>query len=43
MDVIKNAKKIHGCNVYINEHLTKRNLDLAHKAWKMIYDIYMDA
>ena len=31
LDVIKNAKKLKGSNVYINEHLTKRNSDLAHK------------
>ena len=34
LDVIKNAKKLKGSNVYINEHLTKRNSDLALKARK---------
>ena len=30
LDVVKNAKKLKGSNVYINEHHTKRNSDLAH-------------
>ena len=45
LDVMKNAKKLKGSNVYINEHLTKRNSDLAYKAIKKIYgtyNIYMD-
>ena len=32
MYVIKNVKELKGSNVYINEHLTKRNSDLAHIA-----------
>ena len=31
---MKNARKLKGSNVYINEHLTKRNSDLAYKARK---------
>ena len=34
LDVMKNAKKRKGSNVYINEHLTKRNSDLAYKPRK---------
>ena len=30
----RNAKKVTGSNVYIDEHLTKRNSDLAYKARK---------
>ena len=45
LGVIKNGKKIKTSNANINEHLTKRNSDLAHKARKYkngTYDIYMD-
>ena len=34
MDVMKNARKLKVSNVYINEHLTKRNSDLSYKARK---------
>ena len=42
MDMIKNAKKLKGSDAYINEHRTKCNSDLAHKAKKGTYNIYMD-
>ena len=31
-DILKNAKKLWGTNMYINEHLTKKKVDLAKKA-----------
>ena len=34
LNVKKNAKELRGSDVYIDEHLTKRNSDLAHKAPK---------
>ena len=34
MDVIKNSKKLRESNDYVNEHLTKRNSDLAHTPQK---------
>ena len=34
LHVMKNARKLKGSDVYINEHLTKRNSDLAYKARK---------
>ena len=36
LELIKNAKKLNGSNVCINEHLTKHSSDLAHKARKNI-------
>ena len=30
--ILSNAKKLRGCDVYINEHLTRQNADLARKA-----------
>ena len=32
LNILSNAKKLRGSDVYINEHLTRQNADLARKA-----------